>query len=61
MSGTTEREPTEPGENGESAASKGEPPTANPYPPDSVEAADWLDGHAYATSSPIDPEAPSVG
>ena len=44
MSGTTESEPTEPGEKGELAASKGEPPTANPYPADSVEADEWLDG-----------------
>ena len=50
MSGTTENEPTEPGEEGELAAGNGEPPTANPYPAGSAEAEEWLDGHHYATS-----------
>ena len=48
---TTEGEPTEPGEKGELAAIQGEPHAANPYPADSREAEEWLDGHDFATST----------
>jgi hypothetical protein len=51
MSGTTEGEPTTPGEEGEMAAGKGEPTTANPYPTGSDEGEEWLDGYDYVVSA----------
>ena len=63
---TLESEPIEPGERGEIAAAQGEPVTANPYPEESAEAEEWLDGHDYVTSRDAEetlprPDLPPLG
>ena len=60
MSETTEGEPSEPGEKGELAATRGEPPTANPYPEESAEAEEWLDGHEYVTLTAAEETLPGL-
>ena len=63
---TLEGEPIEPGKKGEIAAAQGEPATANPYPEESAEAEEWLDGHDYVTSRDAEeillrPDLPPLG